>query len=1472
MAEKYNTILQLAAETEKSVAADGAAWHRFMDFAGRFIKYPFQEQILIYAQRPGSRACASMKVWDSMGCWINRGSSGIALIDTAAPRPKLKYVFDMADVTPEKAKNGRLPDLWNVKPEHEQPVMELLEAVYGKTDAQYPFGDRIAELMMEAAKGRYEKAAERLAAHVEGSLLDGMEKRKLQLTVFEMLMESAVCAVISACGTGHHPAGYGFRNIHKFNTPETLHIIGDEINALVRPVVAEIGRTVRAYEKQKETEKSGQGRGDEKNTPAMQKSLASAPERDYNALKRESAAQETGKKETDTERGAGYGTEIQTGRGLPDTGHRNGRTAGRGAEEVRPAEEKIPDGEQRSGVHDTPVRKQTDEPPVHTAGAGGGADGPDHRADGGGNGSGRSAQGTGPDVMGTENEQHPPDSGGDRPGGNDLHLSTDSQTKIKEKEPDNGQPPLSGSFQQDGTGNMYEQLDIFSMLSGQAGGVPFHSQDKGSIRVPAYKVPQEQLDMILRTGGGRNDSRKRIYAKYQQGKTPEEMAVFLKQEYGTVGKGFTFDGKQAAVWFDADGMRIGRGMSARENTILSMGWDEIEQNIRLQVENGAYMGAAENVDIRSEDFITQDEIDELLSRGSGVENGKFRIFNYFRNGHDSGDAIEFLKNEYGTGGRSGALAGGGESWEDHDSRGIKLRKGSIIKPYAEAMLSWNRVEKDIRRLINGDRYFSMADKEAYAAYQKEQGRKKLEMQPGRETLPEQAAPAGHEMPEEPDTRPGQKSDAGQELVPGREPAGDVMKAVIRLDTGSAVSETGMEPYNNDKDGENGVGQTGFYLKKAENFRIADDALGTGGGKEKFQRNVEAIRVLEKIESENRPATPEEQDILSQYAGWGGIPDAFDERKDAWAWEYRELKSLLSPEEYASARESTLNAHYTSPVVIRSIYSTLERMGFETGSILEPSMGTGNFFGMLPENMRGSRLYGVELDGITGRIAKQLYPGADIKISVFEKTSFPNDFFDIAVGNVPFGQYRVPDRHYDKLGFPVHEYFFAKALDQVRPGGVVAFVTSRWVMDKKTTETRKYLAQRAELLGAVRLPNNAFKDNAGTKVTADILFLQKLDRMAVKEPEWVQLSENADGISMNRYFVEHPEMVIGRMEMVSGPYGMESTCRPDTSRPFEEQLAEAVSHISGSISMTEYTSMEEAAAGIPADPDVKNYSYTVVDGSVYYRENSIMTPADVPETTGKRIKGMVQIRDCTQELIRLQMEECPDSAIKEKQEELNALYDNFTKSFGLLSSTGNKRAFSQDSSYFLLCSLEKLDDEGNFKGKADMFTKRTIKRAEPVTSVDTAAEALAVSLSEKAKVDLEYMAALAGKDTSAVINELSGIIFQNPVTGIWENADEYLSGDVRAKLAAAETFAENHPEYAVNVQALRQVQPRELEASEIDVRIGATWIDAEYIDNFMRDVLKTPEFMLEQGRIRTQYSKASGRWRSEERRVGKECRL
>ena len=1136
---------------------------------------------------------------------------------------------------------------------------------------------------------------------------------------------------------------------------------------------------------------------------------------------------------------------------------------------------------------------------------------------------------------------------------------------------------------------------------------------------------------------------------------------------------------------------------------------------------------SDTLEVKQEDFITQDEIDYALGRGSGYSNGAFRIYDYFTEGHDKKETVAFLKNEYGIGGGSGGLPGNDDSHHDHDGKGIRLEKGSYGNPYAKVLLNWNVVEKRLRELITEDKYLSAEGKVKYREYKEEQARTARQRELDRlehgvrlncknaiestiaetfdgfilprntadaivneygmecvefvlantirhfdydgrfslnnkewakgivaenewqnndlllsthpavldgftnqarryinvlrekqreaestveksvqeqnenatdeqelewhiiheaddengkptewsttiaegqflwidkeengysiydtadtgsnpletfETLDqakewvEELVESGKEMEDELSQNAGQTSEIAQvtdihelqdgdwvaldsgytvdilsnqelhfnsdavdligydtsdgegmrfkadniteihrnnELIaqlPDELDSIDTQAAREKLENGEADRQTEemlsqvltgeWEPVTLPSQGEN---KPIPDKRNAVNFHISNDDLGVGTPKEKFRRNVEAIKLLGQIEGEHRYATPQEQEILSQYVGWGGLADAFDEGKQNWTAEYQELKNLLSPEEYRMARESTLNAHYTSPAIIRSMYDAIEKMGFTKGNILEPSMGIGNFFGMMPDSMKESRLYGMELDGITGRIAKQLYPQADVQIKGFEKTDYPNDFFDIAIGNVPFGQYKVADRAYDKNNFLIHDYFFAKTLDKVRPGGVVAFITSKGTMDKASPDVRRYLAQRADLLGAVRLPNTAFKANAGTEVTSDILFFQKRDRMVEREPDWVHLSENADGIALNSYFAEHPEQIVGKMEMVSGPYGMESTCKPDESRPFEEQLKEAVGRITGQIDTMELDEELEDELGrqnIPADPNVKNFSYTVAEKEVYYRENSVMKPVEVSDTVKERIKGMVAIRNCTQELIDMQLNDYGDTAIKEKQAELNSLYDAFSKKYGLINSQTNKRAFSQDSSYCLLCSLEKLDDEGNFKGKADMFTKRTIKKAEVVTSVDTASEALAVSLGEKAKVDLAYMEGLTGKDKDTLTEELRGVIFQNPLTDAWETADEYLSGNVREKLEVATTYAENHPEYAVNVQALQQVQPKELDASEIEVRIGATWIATKYIEDFMRDTFETPEHLFRRDVMGVQFSKVTGEW-------------
>ena len=653
---------------------------------------------------------------------------------------------------------------------------------------------------------------------------------------------------------------------------------------------------------------------------------------------------------------------------------------------------------------------------------------------------------------------------------------------------------------------------------------------------------------------------------------------------------------------------------------------------------------------------------------------------------------------------------------------------------------------------------------------------------------------------------------------------------------------------------------------AENFRITDDHLGEGGSKAKFRMNVDAIRTLQEIEAQGRSATPAEQEVLSRYVGWGGLADAFDESKPGWANEYQELLTLLTPEEYASARASTLNAHYTSPTVIRAIYEAVGNMGFTAGNILEPACGVGNFFGMLPEEMSGSRLYGVELDSISGRIAKQLYPKADITVAGFETTD-RRDFYDLAIGNVPFGQYKVSDRAYDKLGFSIHDYFFAKALDQVRPGGVIAFVTSRYTMDKQSPEVRRYIAQRAELLGAIRLPNNAFRANAGTDVVSDILFLQKRDRPIDIEPDWVHLGQNEDGFAINSYFVDHPEMILGRQTSESTQYGRQDfTVAPIEGLELADQLHDAVKYIRGSYQEAELPELgegEEIDTSIPADPNVKNYSYAVVDGEVYFRENSRMVKPDLNATAEARVKGMVALRNCVHQLIDLQMDEyTPDSAIREKQGELNRLYDAFSAKYGLINDRGNRLAFSDDSSYYLLCALEVLDEDGKLERKADMFTKRTIKPHKAVTTVDTASEALAVSIAEKARVDMEYMSQLTGKPTEEIAAELYGVIFKDPAYGSdplsgWQTADEYLSGNVRQKLRVAQRAAERDPAFAVNVEALKAAQPKDLDASEIEVRLGATWIDKEYIRQFMYETFDTPRYL--RGTIDVNYSAYTAEW-------------
>ena len=1766
---KYKLISALAEETAKEVVRNEESWRRYLNTASRLYKYLFKEQLLIYAQRPEATACASIEIWnEKMHCWVNKGAKGIALIDEDS-FSGLKYVFDISDV--HKARRiGQFPNLWEMREEHMEVVISRLEKTYGDTDREAGFVGRIRELAGRIAEDCYKELASDMEYLKEGSFLEELDELNVEVRIRETLADSIAYTVLKRCGMAESELAeeINFPYIHEFNTVETLSQLGSNVSDLSKPILMEIGKAIGAYDRQivqnREETRVGRKHIDtlEKN---IEKGLANASEADYNALKRESGSQdEQSIKQTGEigERSKYDESDIREERGLSDTDGSNGRTAEGGTDKVRTDEEEVLTGTQERGIYGTSSEREAEGTPVNDTGAGRGENGVSDRTDEGERGDNGADESRESDALGSEDEQHRTLGRGNRDDGTDLQLNIE---------------------QPEGT---YQQLSLFPSFEEQVGTIAAAEASIQYTMPAAFSLPQEQIDSILRSGGGRDNSRKRIYAKYQQGKTPEEMAEFLKNEYKTTGKGFEFDGNPVSLWFDEMGMRIGYGTSAKENTIAVMNWQEAESHIRAMVENGTFMStnevflvdaverervatdinnffrdgisempeslelkfsnypasmerlcellsttegrelikdelekakaqldsgekqikwryvkrpdylleqladlgvekkefpAPDTVEVRNEDFITQDEIDYRLAGGSGFEHGKFRIYEYFMEGHDKKDNIAFLKNEYGTGGSSHALPGSDRAREDHDAKGIRLEKGNYGNPYAKVLLNWNVVEKRIRELVQADKYLSPEGKEAYAQYKQEQAEKamqkeqaKLERGVTNQELDRETGTVAEGEPKAPETGKtdieqlnkrlsemsavvkicgaldrkdvvgwNEKTQAvtiadDERTLEGKEvydflfaEATDyVMMQTISGETEKALEMDGLlkdagqyaahyegepaieqkeEPpltaddvqnlvlidreyirgtrttvydfecdirgehdklqytlgYHDDGEGFtihtekddiwermpepelarlegilvrealyfkyhdkiagaksledmeeirfsimeeespyfSAVSQRiwGEYEQKNEelsnpmqeseviaepepqneaeapkeqpqidksgavNFHIALETEKSDGkgfaAKEKFRQNVEAIRTLEKIEGENRIATRSEQEILAKYVGWGGLADAFDETKTNWASEYQELKSLLSAEEYDSARESTLNAHYTSPVIIKAIYDAMERMGFSKGNILEPAMGIGSFFGMLPENMQESRLYGVELDGITGRIARQLYPNADVKITGFEKTDYPNDFFDVAIGNVPFGQYKVADRAYDKHNFLIHDYFFAKALDKVRPGGVVAFVTSKGTMDKKSPEVRKYLAQRAELLGAIRLPNTAFKENAGTEVTSDILFLKKRDRVIDTLPDWVHLCENEDGIAMNQYFADHPEMIMGKMEMVSGQFGMEATCTPDTSIPLSKQLEMAISHIEGSIDEVEFDELDDELAreAIPADPGVKNYSYTIVDERVYYRENSIMKPVDVSETMEQRMKGMVQIRDCTQELIDYQLNEYPEDMIKSKQAELNELYDAFSKKYGLINSQTNKRAFNQDSSYCLLCSLEKLDDEGNFKGKADMFSKRTIKKAEVVTSVDTASEALAVSLGEKARVDLAYMSELTGKGEEDVAKELAGIIFQNPVTEKWETADEYLSGNVREKLATARVFAENRPEFAINVTALEGVQPKELDASEIEVRIGATWIDPKYIEDFMRETFETPDYLFDRNLVGVQYSDVTGQW-------------
>ena len=1479
MANKLYAMEQLTEEVAKDVAASPQEWMRFLNTASRLYKYTFPEQLLIYAQRPEATAVASMEIWNQkMYRWIKKGSKGIALIDnTSGPKTKLRYVFDVQDTY--KVRNlGKDPQLWNLPMEGEQLVADYLQEQLSLEDTEGGFAESLHQAAKESMQEWLPDALEELRLDVTGTFLEELDEQNQEVEFRELMTNSVWYVLLNRCGLDvqEYLDAEDFRHITDFNQLKVLGHLGSAVNEISRPVLMQIGRYVL------------NDLENDLKTVAKEKEVAY---NEFNTLIRESNTDNTEdreekKEETDYER-----DQLQPERRVSDSRYQPGRDE-RNHRQVRNDEERVSEKSQGSQVQ----HSDTAEP------SGQSSDGdrqsgktesrqPDERTSGERSGTGQNGRRDGMD------QTHEPDQGTGRGAGDSgdyLQLSlfpTEEEQlgEIRKAAAALTQPAaflISDDIVNDilrtGSGGNntlfhitakliegldHEEMRKFLISEYGTGGKGFTIRgqkisiwyDSDGIRIRRGDSARRNFDRMVTW----EEAADRIRDMYEEGNYVSNSIsnnAIEKEREGT--------SIQLALHFRDTNRNPDERLSYQEwqETILDCllepeaiqeiyerfeylqkdmdenpgeyhQW-EIQNNpkffsrFRDLQRDMSWRDQKQQVERPELSFITQDEIDAVLRKGGITAGGRNRIYEYFMEHHDTKEAADFLKNEYGTGGSSPGIIGAYQSDAFHDAKGLRLSKGKIGNPDVTVLLKWNKVAERVRQLVRSDDYLSPEEMEKYEERQEAQRLADLEEA-------QQALNSENDLES-----------------PQEEPVHEVQE---QEDTTESLEETVFN--ESEAETESPIQQL-EEMVPAGNFHITDDELGQGTPKEKFRANIMAIQLLKKCEDENRNATSEEQKILSRYVGWGGLADAFDETKAAWETEYLELKTVLTPEEYAAARASTLNAHYTQPIVIESMYQVLENLGFTKGNILEPSMGVGNFFGMLPENLNQSKLYGVELDSISGRIAKLLYPDANIQIKGFEKTDYPNDFFDVAIGNVPFGAYKVNDRQYDRYNFMIHDYFLAKTIDQLRPGGVAALITTKGTMDKASPEVRKYLAERADLLGAIRLPNTAFKANAGTEVSADILFFQKRESLTKEMPEWINLDSDVNGITVNQYFVQHPEMILGEMKEVSGPYGMETTCAPMEGADLELQLQEAVKQIKGSMvpAVDVETELDEMPESIPADPNVRNYSYTVVDDQVYYRVNSLMNQVKMPAATAERVKGMVAIRDTVRELIAMQMEEfVTDEEIQKQQEKLNQVYDTYTVKYGVIGSNANKRAFSDDSSYCLLCSLEDLNEDGTLKRKADMFTKRTIKKAVAVTSVETATEALALSLNERAKVDLPYMAELTGKTEEKITEELVGVIFKNPLTDQWESGDEYLSGNVRDKLNTARTFAESHPEFTPNVRALEAVQPRNLEASEIEVRVGATWIEPSDYQDFMTELLHTPWY-LAQKEIQVKFSEVNGEWR------------
>ena len=1556
MPSKTEEYLALAQRTANGLTRYWESWTDYLTTASRLYKYPFADQLMIYAQRPDATACAEFDIWrNRMNRYVRRGSKGIALLDESSGFPRLHYVFDVSDTGVRR--NSRDPEVWQLGPDLVQPVSEMLAATYGIS------GERVSQQLADVAgklvADYWDNNSGDILAIVDGSLLMDYDEAGVEMQFKSAAAISVTYTLLERCGL--EPAGWfdkdDFRAIHEFSTPDSVYALGAAVSDMSREVLRNIERTVKTTIRRRNNERS---------------------QHEYEQQ-----------------------SELHADRGLPSP-EPDPEPAPEAAGQVRQAAPDVSDEPSPGAVpHDASERESVPAPD------GGGADGrePDAADHGAASetepGPGQRAES---DGVGAAHEQPESASRGTGTDGTDLqlsffdaHIPTEVQQieKIDQAESEKtpsafslSQAKIENELRKHGSGFMGGKQRIMALyqtqtdrnlrvkalakeygigghshdfLDGSRGfvnhdgkGLEFdHYPDHQKITLKWAQVEQ-YIDLMVQSDRYLTDKEKEHYtppspvsAKPDADLTHAKNLIreFCQKEYDSepdfsnlskIGIAYTHATDEdipIQVNVDLVGYRVERYLG--EVLIDERQYESLEDLTETELEALDFSELVSVTDEELEHYHSKaEERPVLLPLAAATEynalkeqhpdalvgfeqNGQFEFY-----GEDARKICELvggklLEKETALGtvpvtgfprgqwayrakqlwqcGENVYLAGLNEDGTHHQTKYLRredyLPLGATIHMEGRAF----RVDN-----VNFDTD-SVSLQDVALAEMRMPVFRQEPLAVVRELYEEQDM-MGHPLP---DYKVGDNVivDLPTRTIEGK--IGYVGETDVRIDT-SAQGQSWDNEVINKQQFEDGLRQVEPELSDEEldalpistvmdgkvqtfpdaaaldealnaepagNFRITDDHLGEGGAKQKYARNIEAIRTLFKLEQEHRGATAEEQQVLSQYVGWGGLSDAFDPGKDSWAKEYAELKGLLSEDEYAAARSSTLNAHYTSPTVIRGIYDAVERMGFRSGNILEPSMGVGNFFGMLPDTMADSRLYGVELDSITGRIAKMLYPQADITVAGFETTD-RRDFYDLAVGNVPFGQYKVNDKAYNKLGFSIHNYFFAKAIDQVRPGGVIAFVTSRYTMDSKDSTARKHMAERADLLGAIRLPNNTFRANAGTDVVSDIIFLQKRDRPADIEPAWVQLGKTEDGFAINQYFVDHPEMVLGELTAESTQYGREDlTVAPLEGANLADQLAEAVQHIEGQYTAAEVDAPdiaeeETARRTLPADPEVKNFSYTVVDGEVFYRENSVMTQVELSDTAKGRVTGMVELRQIVNELINQQLEDYPDADIKATQERLNTAYDAFTAKYGLLNDRRNGRLFEQDSSYYLLCSLENLDEQGQLKSKAAMFTKRTIRPERTVTSVDTPSEALAVSIGEHGKVDLPYMAELLGTpgEYGRITTELSGVIFKDPAADPtdpeagWQMADEYLSGDVRAKLRMAQFAAETNPEFAVNVDALTKAQPRELEASEIDVRLGATWLSPDIIQKFMTETFQIPYYLRRAVNVR--YSPYTAEWRVE----------